>query len=465
MSFLEDTQILQVLRGFNPWWRGGQLPRELHRPFRRQAFSKAAQVVKNPSLSRAVLLSGSRRVGKTTILQQLAEDLLLEGLAPYQLLYAPLDHPIMEMTSLNRLIEIYRTNILGGAERAVLLLDEITHAEGWGSWLKHVQDFFPWLKIAATGSIRPSTEETGRYLEISVPTLSFGEYLGMRGMQTDVALPLEAVPTLDRARQQHLLNSLLHLEPLFLRYLLQGGYPETALVEDSSLAQELLREECLDRVLRRDLAQMFGVRNVLDLEKLFVYLCLHSGESLGQETMAKSLQVSRVTLASHLQALEAGHLILPSHQIDQYSQKVQKSRSKYFVADPALRNAVLQKGEDALSDAPYLESLVEGCLNRHLATHYHKQRAAIGYWKSPRQGKELSALVMLPGRPAMAVQMKFRERPEILGSDALMDFLSVYKETPGFFITKSSRDFGPFANSNRHFRIPAFVFMYLLSNQ
>jgi hypothetical protein len=35
-------------------------------------------------------------------------------------------------------------------------------------------------------------------------------------------------------------------------------------------------------MLKRDLTALFGVRNINDLEKLFIYLCLHSGGILAQ---------------------------------------------------------------------------------------------------------------------------------------------------------------------------------------
>jgi len=462
VSFLEDTQVLQVLRGFNPWWRssGRSHPAPA---FRRQAFARAWHMLTHSHVRRPVFLSGSRRVGKTTVLKQMAEKLLADGLSPHQLLYVPLDHPVIELSSLNRLVEIYRTHILGGAEHAILLLDEITHAEEWSAWLKHAISLYPDYRIAASGSVlSASALEGGGCATIDMPTLSFTEYLHLRGLTPEVTCSLAQLPALERAQQQHILNSLSVLEPHFLRYLLQGGYPETALLDDYSLAHELLREECIDRVLRHDLAAHSGVRNVHDLEKVFVYLCLHAGENLGQDAMARSLQLSRVTLHSYLQALEASHLLMPAHQVDLLSMRVPKSRSKYYIADAALRNAVLLRGDDALSDANYLASLVEGCLFTHLTAHFHRQRAVVGYWRTPRQGRELTMAVMLPTRPALALQLKFRERPEILGSDPLLDFAKLYPDTPCFFVTKTSHDFGPFANSPRCFRLPAYMLLYML---
>ena len=460
VSFLEDTQVLQVLRGFNPWWRSGgwASPPSM---FKRAAFQRARHYLNQTQLRRPVFLSGARRVGKTTILRQLAEALLADGLAPYQLLYLPLDHPVLELTPLNRLLEIYRTQVLGGAEQAVLLIDEITHAEDWTAWLRHAAMLWPNFRIAASGSTFAATPlDGGGFATLFLPPLSFTEYAAMRGITATVPCRLAELPSLERAAQQGVLNSLATLEPHFLRYLLHGGYPETALLDDTQLAHELLREECIDRVLRHDIAMHAGIRNVRDLEKVFVYLCVHAGENLGQEAMARSLQLSRVTLSSYLQELESAQLVWSAHQVDQFSHRVPKSRSKYYIADAALRNAVLLRGDDCLSDANYLSSLVESCLFRHLTARF--PRAAIGYWRTPARGLELTMAVMLPTSPALALQLKFRERPEILGSDPLIEFAKRYPETPCFFVTKTSLDYGPYANSARYFRLPAYMLFYML---
>ena len=471
VSFLEDTQVLQVLRGFNPWWQTGNVSPEHANPFRRSAFAKAFTCINNDSIRRTVLLTGARRVGKTTILYQLAQETLQTGLQAHQVLYISFDHPMLKMLPLNRIMEIYRANILGGSDHALLLLDEINHAEDWSTWLKYLTDYSPQYRVVATGSVSATTGSeqgdtgTGRRVEISVPTLSFYEYLGVRG-QEPLPLPAEfslsSLPSLPREQQQQALALFSALEPLFSRYLLVGGFPETAMLNDTQLAQQLLREDCLDRVLKRDMATLFGVRNVLDLEKVFVYLSLNSGQLIGQDGVARELKISRITLNNHLQSLESAYLTLTSPPLDHKGNRIPKSRAKIYVADAALRNAVLLKGDDALTDAGYLESLVEAAVLSHLAGHYERLRPTLGHWKSLRTGRELSTVVFVPGKAIVAAQVKYRDRPDILGSDPLLEFLELQPGCQGFFVTKSSRDYGPFANSSKLFRIPAFMFLYLL---
>jgi len=67
------AELVAVLRQFNPWWDGKRVP-ELPR-WRRAAFREVESWLTTPPAPRALLLSGARQVGKTTILLQAVEEL------------------------------------------------------------------------------------------------------------------------------------------------------------------------------------------------------------------------------------------------------------------------------------------------------------------------------------------------------------------------------------------------------
>jgi predicted AAA+ superfamily ATPase len=74
---VSKVELSSVLGQFNPWWRGeaiSDLP-----TWRRAAFRELQTWMSNPPAPRAVLLSGARQIGKTTLMLQAAEALLREG--------------------------------------------------------------------------------------------------------------------------------------------------------------------------------------------------------------------------------------------------------------------------------------------------------------------------------------------------------------------------------------------------
>ena len=64
-----------------------------------------------------------------------------------------------------------------------------------------------------------------------------------------------------------------------------AGFPEPALTDDLTRCQRLLREDIVDKVLKRDMTAFYGVRRVLEIERLFLYLCYHDGGILDIPTI------------------------------------------------------------------------------------------------------------------------------------------------------------------------------------
>lgn len=103
-QFFDQTEVLSVLHGFNPWWSGKSYACP---GFRRLAFEPCRNYLEDTSLRRAVLLSGPRRVGKTTILLQIADYLIKKGHDPKGVFYISFDHPMIKLLSLQKILALY----------------------------------------------------------------------------------------------------------------------------------------------------------------------------------------------------------------------------------------------------------------------------------------------------------------------------------------------------------------------
>ena len=190
------AELFAVLRQYNPWWSGGRFP-DLP-TWRRAAFREISAWAENPPAGRALLLSGARQVGKTTLYLQAIDELLNRGVAPTNILYATFDHPLLKLIGLDALLKLWREfePVREGPE--YLFLDEIQVAKDWQTWLKHQVDFEKRRRIAVTGSATPLVAEgqesgVGRWQTIRLATLSFFEYLQIRKLSVP---PLPAVGSL-----------------------------------------------------------------------------------------------------------------------------------------------------------------------------------------------------------------------------------------------------------------------------
>jgi hypothetical protein len=92
MAIVSDEQVVKVLRQYNPWWKNPLTIAEESKPQKRLAFYEALKMIKHESIRRFAVLSGARRVGKTTIMYQMIESLLNDGVNPKNILYVSFDN-------------------------------------------------------------------------------------------------------------------------------------------------------------------------------------------------------------------------------------------------------------------------------------------------------------------------------------------------------------------------------------
>jgi predicted AAA+ superfamily ATPase len=469
-QLIEHQELVSVLQGFNPWWAGRALPVPA---FRRLAFEACRTYLTNPTLKRAVLLSGPRRVGKTTVLYQLAEDLLAGGVEARSILYLSLDHPVLKLLGLRDILDLYHQHIHAEDRPAVLLLDEVQYSREWETEIKLLVDHKPNYRIVATGSAsvvhreRLAESGVGRWVTVPVPTLSFYEFIHIRGETPPAVEPglrpkdLFAVARADLGRIAVQLRPLL---PLFQRYLLVGGFPETARQDDIDLCQRLLREDVVERVLKRDMTALFGVRNVNELERLFIYLCLHTGGILAHQTVATALEVSKSTVANHLTLLEQANLVYCLPPVRTGGKQVLRARNKYYLVDAALRNAVLLRGEDVFAKSEEMGLIVETTVLRHLYAYHYRDVPDIAYWRDAASGREVDIIVRSPAY-LLPFEIKYRERAPLDATSGLAVYCAAEGVRQAYLVTKQDSDFGVSrldGIDTQFLKVPAHVLCYLL---
>jgi hypothetical protein len=226
----------------------------------------------------------------------------------------------------------------------------------------------------------------------------------------------------------------------------------------------VLREDVVERVLKRDMAALFGIRNVNDLEKLFIYVCLHSGGVFSIARCAKNLGATNATVSNHLHALAQANLIyrLPPYAVG--GKKVLRARYKVYLVDAALRNAVLLRDESILSDAGEMGTIVETTVLRHLYAYYYRDTPQVAYYRDTQNQKEVDIVVKSPSYVVPA-EVKYRQTAEVAASDGIV---ALCREEPvefAYWVTKQEADFDVrrFDGTDAQIlRVPAHVFVYLL---
>jgi len=239
----KDQIKSMLLEQFDSFWkRDIGIPRD-----------RLSEVEKAANLPHAVIVSGLRRVGKSTLLAQMAHRL---GKDVFYYLNFEDDRFLgFQAEDAN---DLYQTMVELFGERKVIVIDEIQNISGWEHFVRRFMEMgFKFYITGSNASLLSSelgTRLTGRYVPIELFPFSFREFLQFRGQP---APDLQRMTTADKGR----LNSALDA------YLQVGGIPDALKYPELALLRTLY-----DDVLYRDIATRHHLDAITALKELAFFL-------------------------------------------------------------------------------------------------------------------------------------------------------------------------------------------------
>lgn len=390
------------------------------------------QLLQEAKLRRAVVLLGPRRVGKTILIRHLIADLLGQGVPASRIAYVEMDHPLLHGQSLETLIRQIEEAAPGGEGTRYLFFDEIQSHKDWEKHLKPLVDHRSDLKILVSGSAaaalkRQSTESgAGRFTDFLLPPLTFSEYLQLR---QEPAAITEEEPGL------YNLADIAQLNTQFSEYVNYGGYPELALSPTvRSNPERFVKSDIVDKVLLRDLPQLYGIKDIQELNSLFTLLAFNTAEEVSFEQLSQRSGVGKQTIQKYIEYLEAAFLIKRVFRVDQDGKRYQRERNfKVYLTNSAMYTGLFGAKSP---DDPEFGHLVETAL---FAQRFHED-ARLNYARWGAEDCEVdlveSSQVL---KPIAALEIKwsdkFANRPEAL--KGLMKFVRGNRLPLGWATTRS----------------------------
>ncbi|HET6149257.1 MAG TPA: ATP-binding protein [Polyangia bacterium] len=366
--------VSAILLDQNPWWSDSNYRETRRFLSRRPVFSKLLEYAGNGHEDRAVLLIGPRQVGKTTLLLQLADELLDREWPPGNLIFFDFADERLVATLSPRDIVNARPPGLTSEHPRVFLLDEIQYAAGWARWLKAAIDQArrggaP-IRFIVTGSAAASLRDgavesgQGRWDEVSLEGLTFSEFLALGAGSTDQPARLAA------------------REPqAFDRYLALGGLPEHVRSPSPRETRQRIRDDIAERAILRDLRGA-GVE-IERVRRLFVHLVNGSGNEWNQSNRAADLDADRKSLTDWLALLESTHLLVRlerDHTSLKRARTQLRSRPKIFAADHGLITAFSPHAEP-LEVSEVLGRVYEAVVFRHLRELARENRGELSFFR------------------------------------------------------------------------------------
>lgn len=294
------------------------------------------------------VITGMRRVGKSTLLLLIQDELKLRGISEKQFI-----HINFELLDYEELKKPKKLHDFIGAQIAdnskhYLFLDEIQEVDGFEKVINSINIKYD-LDIYITGSNSKilsgelATHLTGRYFSLELYPLSFFEitnYLEVSGTQFDP-------------------------DQEFIDYIKYGGLPA---IQRFRKQEDLIKgylEDIYSSILLNDIVARYSIRDV-DLLKRFMKYLLHnvgqifSAQSIANFMKNESRSLSRETLYNYLEACKNAFLIYSAPRYDIKGKQALKTRVKYFANDLGIRGLFFNNETDigqALENIIYLQLL------------------------------------------------------------------------------------------------------------
>lgn len=255
----------------------------------------------------ALIISGIRRCGKSTLLHQYISAYLKEGY-----LYLNFDSAKLytfEIDDFQILDEIITEQ-----DYKWLIFDEIQIINSWEIYIRQKTD--EGFHIIITGSNASllsrelGTKLTGRHITKELFPFSFEEFCAFFNMEKN--------------------------ENALEEYMFHGGFPGYLKSKNQDIHSALL-----DDIIFRDIAVRHNIRDVKSLKHLLIFLASNAGKLISANKLKNVIGVkSTATVTEYFNYFEASYLIQLVSKFS-YSQKVQMVNPKkvYFI-DNGLMNSI-----------------------------------------------------------------------------------------------------------------------------
>lgn len=290
-----------------------------------------------------IVLVGQRRIGKSYLLRQLKDEKAKDS--SNNIIFVDKEKKefddIRNYRDLNAFIDEHRVE----GKKNYILVDEIQDIMEFERTVRSYREE-PDTEIVITGSnsLMLSSELTtligGRYKEIYVQALSYGEFL-----------TFHQLPDNDESLAE---------------YINLGGLPG---LQKIGLEENDVREyqqDVLNTVLLKDVIMRNNIRNPVFLENLIRFLADNTGKIISANSISKYMRgqgqnITSTSIINYIQALCETYVIHKVNRYDIHGKRLFETNDKYYFEDSGIRNCL--GGGNREGD---IEKVMENVVYNHL---------------------------------------------------------------------------------------------------
>lgn len=367
---------------------------------------KTNEIRENLDNDLIVFISGLRRSGKTTILNQLRTENKQNNY------FLNFDDNRLINFKVEDFEKLYEAFLELFGEEDIYYFDEIQNIPGWEKFVRRLHN--EKKKVIITGSNAQmlskefGTHLTGRHIEIELFPFSFREFLNFKQFN------IEKNDIYD-------VKKIVSIKKQFDQYCKIGGIGEYLKNNNESYLKTLY-----DNILYRDVMSRYNLDNEKTLKELIYFLVSNIGTKISHYSLCKTLGVaSPTTIKEYINYFENSFMIFQIPKFEYSLKKQIVNPKKFYIVDNGFASTISFKFSENLGRL--LENLVFIELKRNYENIYYHYKT-----------RECDFIISNKGRVEKAIQVSANldneetKNREIKGLTEAMEY---YNLTEGLILT------------------------------
>lgn len=357
---MQKSEIIEILSDWNFWVKKVDtgITREEYLDTLVNLITKTNQII---------CIAGIRRSGKSTIIRQIAKQLI--GQQNADTLIVNFEDERFRQRDLDLLIDIYSTyrEKVKPKSTPFIFLDEIQNIPEWERFARGVHERGE-AKIIVSGSSSKllsaelATLLTGRHIMFFVQPLSFKEFLTFNEMHVENEIEILA----HRIEIKQLLDE-------FREY---GGFPE---VVQSSDKQRILLSY-FETLIIKDVIERFNIREREKIRTIAKFYLTNISSPISFNKISGFLNIPLTTVERFSDHLETANVVFFLKKFSFSFKEQEKAQRKIYSADVGMSNAIGFRFSENLGKI--MENIVAVELKKRQSFN---PQIEIYYWKDYQQ--------------------------------------------------------------------------------
>lgn len=369
------------------------------------------KIEKNLKSDKVIVVTGMRRVGKTTLLKKVFDGITSDNKLWFDF-ENPLDVKYFNGIDYNDVFINLLNKGLDKKKRIYVFIDEVQHYPEISKIIKYLTDHYK-IKFIITGSASYYLKNlfpeslSGRKIIFEMFPLNFEEFLIFKGE--------------DREKYNKIKNKISHnqidyefYDKLYEEFIKWGGFPEAVLAENLENKTELLND-IFSSYFQKEIVGLADYRKNDKVRDLILLLAQRVGSKLDIDRLSQELQITRATVYSYLSFLEATYFIYLISPFSRSIDRLVSGRQKVYFCDNGILKIMAE-----LPEGQILENGVYNQLKFYGKVNYYQQKFGneIDFIIDKIQGYEVK-------KTATAIDVK---RAEKISQKLKLDSISVISQ-------------------------------------